>query len=64
MRWPESAALSAVTEDAGFELRKRLAAYPEYLRQPGWVPTSGAAATEYAMGYKYIFGKRTSRAGI
>jgi len=35
MPWPESPALSAVPEDAGFELRKRLAAYPEYLRQPG-----------------------------
>jgi len=27
-----------VTEAAGFELRERLAAYPEYVREPGWVP--------------------------
>jgi FO synthase len=38
MAWPEIAALRAVTEAAGFELRERLAAYPEYLREPGWVP--------------------------
>jgi 7,8-didemethyl-8-hydroxy-5-deazariboflavin synthase CofG subunit len=38
MAWPEVAALRAVTEAAGFELRERLAVYPEYLRKPGWVP--------------------------
>ncbi len=29
--WPNIAELKAVTEDAGFELRERLAIYPEYL---------------------------------
>jgi FO synthase len=38
MAWPEIAALRAVTEAAGFELRERLAVYPEYLREPGWIP--------------------------
>jgi len=37
MAWPEIEALRTVTEAAGFELRERLAAYPEYLREPGWV---------------------------
>ena len=27
-----------MTGEAGFELRERLAAYPEYLRDSGWVP--------------------------
>ncbi len=38
MAWPAVAALRTVTRAAGFELRERLAAYPDYLRQPGWVP--------------------------
>lgn len=38
MAWPEVAALRSVTKAAGFDLRERLAAYPEYLREPGWVP--------------------------
>jgi 7,8-didemethyl-8-hydroxy-5-deazariboflavin synthase CofG subunit len=38
MAWPEIAALRSVTSEAGFELRERLAAYPEYLSEPGWVP--------------------------
>jgi FO synthase len=35
--WPEIAALTRVTAQAGFTLRERLAAYPEYLVRPGWV---------------------------
>jgi 7,8-didemethyl-8-hydroxy-5-deazariboflavin synthase CofG subunit len=38
MAWPEIAALRSVTNEAGFELRERLAAYPEYIREHGWVP--------------------------
>ena len=38
MAWPQIAALRSVTREAGFELRERLAAYPEYLRDSGWVP--------------------------
>ncbi len=38
MAWPEIVALGAVTREAGFKLRERLAAYPEYLCDPGWVP--------------------------
>ena len=37
MAWPQIAALRSVTGEAGFELRERLAAYPEYLRDSGWV---------------------------
>jgi FO synthase len=40
MEWPEIAALRSVTADAGFTLRERLAAYPEYLGEPGWVPNA------------------------
>jgi FO synthase len=36
--WPQVAALRSVTAEAGLELRERLAAYPEYVRKPGWVP--------------------------
>lgn len=36
--WPEIAALREITREAGFELRERLAAYPEYIRAPGWLP--------------------------
>jgi FO synthase len=35
--WPEIDALRRVTERAGFSLRERLAAYPEFLVRPGWV---------------------------
>lgn len=38
MAWPEIAALQSVTKAEGCQLRQRLAAYPEYLRQAGWVP--------------------------
>ncbi|HLI83856.1 MAG TPA: 7,8-didemethyl-8-hydroxy-5-deazariboflavin synthase CofG [Bryobacteraceae bacterium] len=38
MAWPAIRELKSVTEQAGFELRERLAAYPEYIRDPGWVP--------------------------
>lgn len=38
MAWPEIERLRAVTREAGFELRERLAAYPEYIREPGWMP--------------------------
>ena len=37
MAWPQVAALRSVTREAGFELRERLAAYPEYLRDPKWM---------------------------
>ena len=37
MAWPQITALQAVTLEAGFELRERLAAYPEYLRDSRWV---------------------------
>jgi 7,8-didemethyl-8-hydroxy-5-deazariboflavin synthase CofG subunit len=38
MAWPEIAALRSVTSAAGCQLRERLAAYPEYLCEAGWVP--------------------------
>lgn len=38
MAWPEIVALRSVTNTEGFELRERLAAYPEYLRNSLWVP--------------------------
>jgi 7,8-didemethyl-8-hydroxy-5-deazariboflavin synthase CofG subunit len=37
MAWPQIAALQEVTREAGFELRERLAAYPEYLRDSKWM---------------------------
>jgi 7,8-didemethyl-8-hydroxy-5-deazariboflavin synthase CofG subunit len=37
MAWPQIAALRAVTREAGFDLRERLAAYPEYLRDSKWM---------------------------
>jgi 7,8-didemethyl-8-hydroxy-5-deazariboflavin synthase CofG subunit len=37
MAWPQIAALAAVTREAGFELRERLAAYPEYLHDSRWM---------------------------
>lgn len=38
MAWPEIVNLRSVTEKAGFELRERLATYPEYVREKGWMP--------------------------
>ena len=38
MAWPQIAALRSVTREAGFELRERLAAYPEYLHDSKWIP--------------------------
>jgi 7,8-didemethyl-8-hydroxy-5-deazariboflavin synthase CofG subunit len=38
MAWPQIANLRDVTEEAGFELRERLTAYPEYVRSPHWIP--------------------------
>lgn len=38
MAWPQIATLRAVTEEAGFELRERLTAYPEYVRDDRWLP--------------------------
>jgi FO synthase len=38
MAWPQIAALRSVTREAGFELRERLAAYPEYLHDSQWMP--------------------------
>jgi 7,8-didemethyl-8-hydroxy-5-deazariboflavin synthase CofG subunit len=45
MAWPQIASLQSVTREAGFELRERLAAYPEYLSDPGWMtePLRGQA---------------------
>ena len=37
MAWPQITALRSVTREAGFELRERLAAYPEYLRDSRWM---------------------------
>lgn len=37
MAWPRIATLRSVTAEAGFELRERLAAYPEYLRDSKWM---------------------------
>ena len=37
MAWPQIDALRSVTKQAGFELRERLAAYPEYLRDARWI---------------------------
>jgi len=36
--WPHIAALAAATEAAGGRLRERLAIYPEFIQQPGFVP--------------------------
>ena len=37
MAWPQIAALRSVTQEAGFELRERLAVYPEYLLDSKWI---------------------------
>jgi FO synthase len=38
MAWPEILRLRATTSEAGFTLRERLAAYPEYLHDCSWMP--------------------------
>jgi 7,8-didemethyl-8-hydroxy-5-deazariboflavin synthase CofG subunit len=38
MAWPQIARLRTVTEEAGFELRERLTAYPHYVRADRWIP--------------------------
>jgi FO synthase len=38
MAWPQIAALRSVTREAGFELRERLATYPEFLHDSRWMP--------------------------
>jgi len=35
--WPEISALAAITAAAGFELRERLTAHPEYVRDAEWI---------------------------
>ncbi len=40
LAWPQIGTLRAVTQEAGFELRERLAAYPEYLRDSTWMAES------------------------
>lgn len=37
MAWPQITVLKSLTAEAGFELRERLAAYPDYVRAPGWI---------------------------
>lgn len=37
MAWPHIPTLESVTREAGYQLRERLAAYPEYLRDPQWI---------------------------
>jgi 7,8-didemethyl-8-hydroxy-5-deazariboflavin synthase CofG subunit len=36
--WPEIVALKQATSEEGFELRERLAIYPEYINKPGYLP--------------------------
>jgi 7,8-didemethyl-8-hydroxy-5-deazariboflavin synthase CofG subunit len=38
MAWPEVGMLKSITAAAGLELRERLAAYPDYVRDPRWIP--------------------------
>jgi FO synthase len=38
MAWPHIESLRSMTARAGFQLRQRLAAYPEYLCNSDWVP--------------------------
>jgi FO synthase len=38
--WPHLAALAEATDQAGAELRERLAIYPEFIGRPGFVPES------------------------
>lgn len=44
--WPEIAALRGVVEAEGFELRERLAIYPEYVRRPGFLTPELRARVE------------------
>ena len=37
MAWPQIETLRSVTKEAGFQLRERLAVYPEYLGDSGWI---------------------------
>jgi 7,8-didemethyl-8-hydroxy-5-deazariboflavin synthase CofG subunit len=37
MAWPQIETLRSVTKEAGYELRERLAAYPEYLGDSSWI---------------------------
>jgi FO synthase len=37
MAWPQIAKLRAVTNEAGFELRERLTAYPKYVSDSNWI---------------------------
>jgi FO synthase len=37
MAWPQIETLRSVTQEAGFELRERLAVYPEYLGDSSWI---------------------------
>ena len=38
--WPKVDLLRTITAEAGFELRERLAAYPEYVREGNWISGS------------------------
>ncbi|MCW5981622.1 MAG: 7,8-didemethyl-8-hydroxy-5-deazariboflavin synthase CofG [Bryobacteraceae bacterium] len=38
MAWPKVELLRSITADAGFEPRERLAAYPEFVLNPAWIP--------------------------
>ena len=38
--WPEISALAAITKAAGFELRERLTAHPEYVHDEAWIDPS------------------------
>jgi FO synthase len=37
MAWPQIETLRSVTKEAGFQLRERLAVYPEYLSDSSWI---------------------------
>ncbi|MCE2470067.1 MAG: 7,8-didemethyl-8-hydroxy-5-deazariboflavin synthase CofG [Dehalococcoidia bacterium] len=41
--WPEVAALRAITAEAGFELRERLALFPDYAASGRWYPSAAVA---------------------
>ena len=41
--WPELSRLSALTQEAGFELRERLALYPEYVTTGRWTHSEAVA---------------------
>jgi hypothetical protein len=46
--------LRAVTEEAGFTLRERLTAYPEYLRGQGWMSDTLQAASVKWLDEEYL----------